>query len=169
MSAAFYIRPARDTPEDIDAILRLIKNLAIYEKDPDAAKGTPELIKQNLFQHKYAETLLAFEGTSQADEGKAVGMALYFFNFSTWTSKPGLYLEDLYVEESHRFAGIGKALFARLAKIAKEKDCARMEWVVLKWNEPSIKFYEKIGAVPLTEWQGMRLTGDALDRLEYLK
>ncbi|KAF8586637.1 acyl-CoA N-acyltransferase, partial [Ramaria rubella] len=156
----FHIRAS--TPDDIDTILQLIKELALYEKEPDAVKATPELLRKNLFENSYAHALLAISG--KVDQpGEALAVALYFFNFSTWEGGPGLYLEDLYVKEGHRNQGIGKALFGELAHIAQQKDCARMDWSVLKWNTPSIAFYEKVlEAQGMTEWQGMRLERDGI-------
>ncbi|KAJ9126266.1 hypothetical protein QFC24_001994 [Naganishia onofrii] len=167
------------TEQDIPDILRLIKELAVYEKEPDAVTATPELasigcdeiflrtepysyIKENVFEKKYAECLLAKDGA------EVIGMALYFFSFSTWLGVPGLYLEDLYVSPSRRNAGVGKLLFGHLGRIAKQKKCGRIEWRVLTWNEPSIAFYEKrLGAHPQNEWLGERLEGDEeIGRLE---
>ncbi|KAI0346148.1 acyl-CoA N-acyltransferase [Trametopsis cervina] len=159
----FFIRPA--SVEDVDAILKLILDLATYEKAADSAKATPELLRENIFEKQYAHTLLAFLGTPEAP-GEAVGMALYFFNFSTWIGKPGIYLEDLFVTPECRGLGIGKALFAELGKVAEEKDCGRLDWSVLKWNTPSIDFYDKaLGATSMTEWMGMRLEGDGIRNL----
>ncbi|KAH9951564.1 acyl-CoA N-acyltransferase [Amylocystis lapponica] len=164
---SYFIRPAQ--LEDVDTILQLIVNLATYEKAADSVKATPEILRKNLFDTPYANTLLAFSGSSSAP-GKPIGMALYFFNYSTWTGKPGLYLEDLYVEPEYRGKGLGKMFFRELAKIAKEKDCGRMDWSVLKWNQPSIDFYEKsLNATPMLEWMGMRLETDGIDRLQNLK
>ncbi|EJC99231.1 acyl-CoA N-acyltransferase [Fomitiporia mediterranea MF3/22] len=158
----FRIRRAVDTKEDIDAIITLVKELAIYEKTEESAKATPELIKQNLFTKPFAHALLAM-----SPEGQAVGLALYFFNFSTWTGRPGLYLEDLFVEPEFRSKGLGKAFFAELAKVAQENNCARMDWSVLKWNTPSIDFYEKcLGAFPMSEWMGMRLEEEGIENLK---
>ncbi|EIM89159.1 acyl-CoA N-acyltransferase [Stereum hirsutum FP-91666 SS1] len=163
-TAAFFIRPS--TPEDIPIILSLIYDLAVYEKAADQAKATPELIQKNLFDSPVAHALLAFNG-SPSEPGEPVGLALYFFNFSTWTGRPGLYLEDLFVKPETRGKGIGKAFFAELAKVAQEKDCARMDWSVLKWNQPSIDFYEKtLSAFPMSEWVGMRLKEDGIEKLK---
>ncbi|KIJ32174.1 hypothetical protein M422DRAFT_70711 [Sphaerobolus stellatus SS14] len=160
---SYHIRPS--TPDDIDSILKLIIELAVYEKEPEAVKATPALLRKNLFETPYAHALLAISG-SPSEPGEAIGLALYFFNFSTWTGKPGLYLEDLFVSSNSRNLGVGKALFAELAQIAIEKECARMDWSVLKWNAPSIAFYEKVlGATPMSEWQGMRVEGDAIASL----
>ncbi|KZS96330.1 acyl-CoA N-acyltransferase [Sistotremastrum niveocremeum HHB9708] len=162
-SAKFFIREA--TPSDVDVILGLIIDLATYEKEPEAVKATPELLKKNLFETPYAHALLAFSG-SASEPGEAIGLALYFFNFSTWTGKPGLYLEDLFVKPEHRSLGVGKALFGELGHVAEEKGCARVDWSVLTWNTPSIEFYEKkLQAKPMTDWLGMRLEGDGITRL----
>ncbi|KAG8853271.1 hypothetical protein FRB96_008355 [Tulasnella sp. 330] len=161
---AFHIREAKE--EDIPVILQMIKDLATYEKEPESAKATPELLKVNIFTQKHASTLLAFTGT-ESNPGEAVGMALYFFNFSTWTGRPGLYLEDLFVSEQYRKLGIGKAFFGALAKVAQENNCARMDWSVLKWNTPSIQFYEKVlGAKGMDEWEGMRLEETGIEALK---
>lgn len=164
--ADFFIRPT--TEDDIPTILSLIYDLATYEKAAHLAQATPELLKRNLFELHHAHALLAFAGTS-AEPGEALGLALYYFNFSTWTGKPGIYLEDLFVKPEARSTGIGKAFFAELGAIAQEKDCARMEWVVLKWNQPSIDFYEKkLEAKAMTEWMGMRLEEGQIDNLKKL-
>ncbi|THH00978.1 hypothetical protein EW026_g1637 [Hermanssonia centrifuga] len=160
----FFIRPA--VVDDVDTILQLIIDLATYEKAADSVEATPELLRKNLFETPYAQTLLAFTGSPDAP-GEAIGMALYFFNYSTWTGKPGIYLEDLFVKPETRGMGVGKAFFAELAKVAEEKGCARVDWSVLKWNQPSIDFYEKaLGATAMSEWMGMRLTGDGIKNLE---
>ncbi|TFK88144.1 acyl-CoA N-acyltransferase [Polyporus arcularius HHB13444] len=160
---SYFIRPA--TVEDVDEILRLVVDLATYEKEPESVKATPELYRKNLFETPYAHTLLAISGSPDAP-GKAVGMAMYFFNFSTWTGKPGIYLEDLFVDPEYRGKGVGKALFGELGKVAEEKDCARIDWQVLKWNTPSIEFYEKtLGASAMSEWMGMRLQGSQIQNL----
>ncbi|KAI0366845.1 acyl-CoA N-acyltransferase [Pilatotrama ljubarskyi] len=162
-SSPYFIRPA--TVEDVDAILELVVGLATYEKAADQVKATPELYRKNLFETPYAHTLLAIVGSPDAP-GKAIGLAMYFFNYSTWTGKPGLYLEDLFVDPAFRGKGVGKALFAELGKVAEEKDCARIDWQVLKWNQPSIDFYEKtLGATAMSEWMGMRLEGSQIQNL----
>ncbi|RDB30128.1 Diamine acetyltransferase 2 [Hypsizygus marmoreus] len=164
MAGNFHIRPA--TSDDVQILLQLILDLAIYENEAESAKATPELLRQNLFETPYAHALVAFAGT--ADEpGEPVGLALYFFNFSTWTGRPGLFLEDLYVKEAYRANGIGKALFVELGKVAQAKNCARLDWNVLKWNKPSIDFYEKsLGAKAMSEWVGMRLEEDGIENLK---
>ncbi|KAI0318514.1 acyl-CoA N-acyltransferase [Amylostereum chailletii] len=164
MSSSFFIRPAQ--PDDVETIRQLIYGLAVYEKAPESAKATPELLRENLFEKNFASALLAFEGSESAP-GKPVGLALYFFNFSTWTGRPGLYLEDLFVDPDYRNLGIGKALFSELGKVAQEKGCARMDWVVLKWNTPSIDFYKKtLDAKSMDEWVGMRLEEDGIENLK---
>jgi len=159
---SFKLRPA--TVDDVPSILDLIKELALYEKAPERVEATEASLRRTLFGDRpYAEVVLAVEGET------AIGMALYFFNYSTWLGKPGIYLEDLFVSESHRNAGVGKALFGYLGKIAKEKDCGRLDWSVLKWNAPSIAFYEKLGAENLgVEWDSMRLEGAPLAALTKL-
>ncbi|CAO1620248.1 unnamed protein product [Parajaminaea phylloscopi] len=168
MSAAqkYPVTVREATEADTQTIIDLILELAIYEKEPQAAKATPELIKENLFTKKYAQCLIA---ESEVDGAvKPIGLAIYFFTFSTWTCRPSLYLEDLFVKEEVRNRGVGKALFRRLGSIARQRDCGRVEWSVLDWNAPSIAFYTKVlGAKPMDGWTGMRLEGDeAVQRLE---
>jgi GNAT superfamily N-acetyltransferase len=154
----FEIRPAR--VEDVPIILGLIRELATYERAPDEVNATEEQLVDILFGEKrVAEVLLAFEGKSP------VGFAVFFHNFSTWLGRPGLYLEDLFVKPDKRGKGYGRALLVDLAKIARERVCGRMEWAVLNWNEPAIKFYRALGAKPLDEWTVYRLTGDGITRL----
>ncbi|KAI9272638.1 putative diamine acetyltransferase [Phascolomyces articulosus] len=159
MVTAVDIRPA--TPNDVPLILSFIKDLALYEKAPEAVVATEELLHKNLFgsERRYAEVIIAYV------EDKAAGFALFFHNFSTWTGRPGLYLEDLFVRPEFRGLGIGKKLLTQLAHIAKERECGRYEWVVLDWNEPSRKFYEAMGAKPQTEWVIYRAEGKSLDDL----
>jgi len=146
----------------------LIIDLATYEKEPESAKATPELLRKNLFETPFAHALLAFAGSNES-VGEPIGLALYFFNFSTWTGRPGIYLEDLYVKPEYRSQGVGKAFFGQLGKIAQEKNCARLDWSVLKWNQPSIDFYEKrLGAKSMSEWMGMRLEEEGIDGLKKL-
>ena len=154
----FTIRPA--TASDIPIILELIKALATYERAPNEVTATEEGLTDVLFGEKPAsEVLLAFENE------RAVGFAVFFHNFSTWLGRPGLYLEDLFVRPEDRGKGYGRALLVRLAKIARERKCGRMEWAVLDWNEPAIKFYRKLGATPMHEWTVFRLTGDEIASL----
>ncbi len=141
-------------------ILSFIRALADYEKLSDEVAATSDHLRQTLFSaHPKAFALIA-----EIDD-EPVGFAIYFFNFSTFLGKHGLYLEDLYVREARRGAGVGKALLARLAQIALEHDCGRMEWSVLDWNAPSIALYKSLGANPMDEWTVYRLKGEALDKL----
>jgi len=162
--ASFHIRSAEE--KDIPVIIQLIKDLAEYEKALSEAKATPELLKINLFDKKHASAIIAIDGPAGGN-GRAVGLALYFFNFSTWTGRPGLYLEDLYVDASQRNKGIGKALFAELAVVAQANNCARMDWAVLNWNTPSISFYKQVlGATAMDDWTGMRLEEGGIESLK---
>ncbi len=150
------IRPA--TSDDLPAIARLIRGLAEYERLSHAVTLDEASLREHLFGPRpYAEVLLA------EDAGRVVGFALFFHNYSTFRGRPGLYLEDLFVEPEHRGRGHGKALLLALARLAVERGCARMEWSVLDWNQPAIDFYKKLGAVPLDEWTQYRLTGEALE------
>ncbi|KAK7424823.1 Peroxygenase 1 [Neonectria magnoliae] len=176
------IRHARQ--EDAPVILQLIQELADYEREPDAVKATVQTIEDTIaFAPSSApdtETspIPSTEPTSPSrparclllisPEGIAVGMALYFYNYSTWRSRPGVYLEDLFVRPTERAKGYGKKLLSALAKQVVAMDGGRLEWVVLKWNEPSIKFYESIGAQAMNDWVGMRVDGDALAKLAEL-
>lgn len=150
----------QSTPRDIDTIFGLIRELAAYEKLSHAVTGSSEDLAVHLFGPKpYAETVLA-ERANQA-----VGYALFFFNYSTFLTRPGLYLEDLYVRSEYRGEGIGKALLVYLAGLAVERGCGRMEWSVLDWNKPAIGFYERMGAVILEDWRSCRVSGAELMRL----
>src|ERR1043166_3067064 len=154
----FQIRPGH--VEDIPIILELIRDLAIYERAPDEVTATEEQLIEVLFGEKpAAEVLLAFERESP------VGFAVYFYNFSTWLGRRGLYLEDLFVKPEKRGKGYGRALLVELAKIARDRGCGRMEWAVLDWNEPAIKFYRALGAKPMDEWTVFRLTRDGIEKL----
>jgi len=147
-------------PGDLDVIIELIRALAEYEREPDAVRLERDLLEQHLFGPRpYAEVLLA------EDEVGVQGFALFFHNFSTWEGRPGIYLEDLFVRPEARGRGYGRALLARLAALAVERGCARLEWAVLDWNEPAIGFYRALGAVAMDEWTTYRLTGEALARL----
>jgi GNAT superfamily N-acetyltransferase len=154
----FEIRTA--TPADVPTILSLIRELADYERAPEAVVATENGLREVLFgAQRAAEVLLALEN------GDPVGFAVYFFNFSTWLGRPGLYLEDLFVRPNVRGKGFGRALLARLAQIAQERGCGRMEWAVLDWNDPAIQFYRKLGAEPMNEWTVFRLTKEGIARL----
>lgn len=145
---------------DVPIILQLIRDLATYERAPDEVTATEDQLVEVLFcERPAAEVLLAFEGES------AVGFAVYFYNFSTWLGRPGLYLEDLFVKPEKRGNGYGRALLVELAKIARDRGCGRMEWAVLNWNEPAIKFYQALGAKPMNEWTVFRLTREEIARL----
>jgi GNAT superfamily N-acetyltransferase len=154
------IRIERATEKDIPLILTLIKGLAEYERLLPQCVATEELLRETLFgEKKYAEVVIAYYDHEPA------GFALFFHNYSTFLARPGIYLEDLYVFPHLRGEGIGKALLVYIARIAKERNCGRFEWAVLDWNEPSIAFYKKLGAVPLNDWTTMRVTGEALELL----
>ncbi len=156
--ADYSIRPA--TAGDVSELLRLIRELAEYEKLADMAVGTEARMRESLFGARpAAEALVAERG------GRTVGFALYFTTFSTFLCKPGLYLEDLFVEPEHRGSGIGRALLRRLAALAVERGCGRFEWRVLDWNEPSIRFYESLGAKLMPEWVLVRMTDGSLVQL----
>ena len=158
MNTNFEIKPA--TSADVPIILRLIRELAEYERAPQDAVATEPQLHEVLFGEKpSAEVLLAYEG----DE--PIGFAVYFFNFSTWLGRPGLYLEDLFVRPELRGKGYGRALLTRLAQIAQDRGCGRMEWAVLDWNEPAIQFYKKLRAAPMEEWTVFRLTSDGIANL----
>lgn len=155
----FALRPA--APADVPDIVRLISALADYEKLTHLLEVTPAKLQAQLFAPRPpAEALVA-----QLDDGRVVGFALFFTNFSTFLCKPGLYLEDLFVEPEHRGLGIGKALMKALAGIAALRDYGRFEWCVLDWNEPAIRFYQSLGAGILPDWRLCRVTGQALERL----
>ena len=154
---AFIIRKAE--AKDIATIFDLIKKLAVYEKlENDVITSEKELC-ENIFNKNFAKVLIAEE-----DE-KPVGFALYFYNFSTFVGKPGIYLEDLFVEPEFRGKGYGKALLIELAKIAQAENCGRFEWSVLDWNTPSIEFYKSLGAKPMDEWTVFRLDKTGIENL----
>jgi len=161
-SSGFSIRPA--TVNDVPVILALIKELAVYEKLEKEVVATEDGLRDTLFGPvPYARVLIASLTTNSTST--PVGYALYFFNYSTFLAKPGIYLEDLYVKPEYRGKGYGKGLLLSLTKIAKELVCGRVEWSVLDWNEPSIKFYKSLGALPQDGWSVYRVTGAALDNL----
>lgn len=152
---AFRIDPA--TPEDVSEILGMIRELAEYEKLSHLCVATAEDLARHLFASPVRiEVLLGRQG------GESVCFALFFHNFSTFLGKPGLYLEDLYVRPAFRRHGYGRAMLARLAGLALERDCGRFEWTVLDWNESAIRFYQSLGALVLPDWRITRVTGESL-------
>ncbi|MFD1260864.1 GNAT family N-acetyltransferase [Entomomonas asaccharolytica] len=159
MASELIIRNAK--PSDAATILSLITELAIYEKAEHEVLATEETIKSSLFSED--STAKAF--VCENEQGKIIAYAIYFYNYSTWLAKKGLYLEDLYVAASERGKGVGKLLLLHLAKMAVEEGCGRFEWSVLDWNTPAIEFYESLGAKPQDEWTVYRLTESALRKL----
>ena len=148
------------TPRDVPTILALVKELATYERDPDAVTATEaDFLRHGFGERPFYRTLLA------EWDGAVAGFALFFFGFSTWTGGPTLYLEDLFVRPEHRKKRIGLTMMQRLAREATKNGCTRFVWQVLDWNEPSIRFYESLGARVLREWQTVRIDGDALAAL----
>ena len=141
---------------DVPLILRFIKDLAEYEKMSDAVAADEALLEEWIFRRKKAEVIFAVA------DGREIGFALFFHNFSTFLGRAGLYLEDLFVLPEYRGRGYGKTLLKRLASIAVERECGRLEWACLDWNKPSIDFYLSLGAVPMSDWTTYRLTGDTL-------
>lgn len=143
--------------KDIQTLLQLIRELAIYEKLENEAVATEDALRKHLFgDRKFAEAVIA------ESKGRPVGFALFFHNFSTFLGRPGLYLEDLFVKPDFRGQGIGLALLAHVAKIARDRDCGRMEWSVLNWNQSAIDLYLKLGATPMSEWSVYRLKAEEI-------
>ncbi len=158
MTMATVVRTA--TPADVPQILAFIRALATFERAPDAVKATEEgLMRDGFGPRPFWECQIA------EHDGKPVGFALYFFNYSTWVGKPGIYLEDLFVMPEMRGLGIGKALLKRVATVALENGCERLQWAVLDWNTPAIDFYAAHGGEFLDEWRNVRVSGDALKQL----
>ncbi len=150
----------RATEADVPLILALIKDLAAYERLSDAVVATEDVLRESLFGTRpYAEVILGYY------DGTPAGYVLFFHNFSTFIGKPGIYIEDIYVKTSHRGKGLGKALFGYTAALAADRNCARLEFAVLDWNEPSIRFYKHRGARLLDDWSMYRITGQALQDL----
>jgi GNAT superfamily N-acetyltransferase len=146
------------TPADVPQILACVRELAEFEREPDAVRATEPMLEAALFGPRpAAEAVIA-----ESPAGTPLGFALFFQNFSTWTGLPGMYLEDLYVTPAARGAGVGKALLRHLADIAVTRGYARFEWSVLDWNQPAIDFYRSMGATGMDEWTVQRVTGDAL-------
>lgn len=155
------LRPAVES--DLDTIIELIQALAEYEREPEAVVLERDELRLHLFGPRpYAEVIIA-----ETPAGVSAGFALFFHNFSTWAGKPGIYLEDLFVRPELRGHGYGKALLSELARLAVERGCARLEWAVLDWNEPSIQFYKALGAVSMDEWTTYRVAGPALSALAH--
>ena len=146
-------------PGDVGLILTFIRDLAAYERLEDQVTATEDLLREWLFEKKKAEVIFALE------DGREVGFALFFHNFSTFLGRAGIYLEDLYVRPEHRGKGYGKALLCRLGAIARERGCGRLGWWCLDWNRPSIDFYRSMGAVPMDAWTVYRVAGAALEHL----
>jgi GNAT superfamily N-acetyltransferase len=156
------LRPA--TPADLPQILAFIRDLATYEREPDAVHATEaDLLRDGFGPTKRFDCLIA----ELSESGKTIsaGFALYFHNYSTWRGHAGIHIEDLYVSLEHRGKGIGKALLTRVAAIAAAEGCTRLQWDVLEWNTPAIGFYEQMGAKMLMDWRTMRVTGEALPTL----
>lgn len=150
----------RATERDVPAILELIAGLAEYEKLSGEVVATADDLRESLFgEHPAAEVLLACSGT------QAVGFAVFFHNFSTFLGRPGMYLEDLFVRPGYRGRGYGRELLIAVARIAVERGCGRMEWSVLDWNEPAIRFYKSLGARAMSDWTVYRLSGEALRKV----
>jgi GNAT superfamily N-acetyltransferase len=156
LSPKINIRPAVEG--DVPLILRFIRGLAEYEHLLDRVEAREEGLARSLFHDRFAEALIA----EYAGEG--AGFALFFHNFSTFTARPGIYIEDLFVLPAFRGRGLGKALVKEAARIAVERRCGRLEWACLDWNEPSIRFYRRLGAEPLAEWTAYRVSGPALEK-----
>ncbi len=155
MSSLPTLRPA--TPADVPALFSLIQALADYEKLSDAVTGSSEQLAEHLFGVRPCVEAIVADFT-----GQVVGFALFLPNYSTFLTKPGIYLEDLFVLPAYRDQGIGKALLTYLAQLAVDRNCGRLEWSVLDWNEPAIGFYKRMGATILPDWRTCRVTGDAL-------
>jgi GNAT superfamily N-acetyltransferase len=156
--ADITIRPA--TADDVRLLVEMIRELAEYERLAHEAAATEESLREHLFGSRPAAEALIAEL-----DGRPVGYAIYFTNFSSFTSRPGIYLEDIYVQPALRGHGVGKRLLTEVAKLAVVRGCTRLEWAVLDWNTPSIEFYKKLGARAMSDWTTYRLTGDDLKRL----
>ena len=155
---SFQVRAA--TKADVPIILAFIKKLADYERLSHEVIATEKILNETLFgRRRTAEVAIGFY------KKEPVGFVLFFHNYSTFLGQPGIYIEDLYVEEAFRRRGFGRALLTYVAQLAQERRCGRLEWSVLDWNEPAINFYQKLGAVPMKEWTTFRLTGDSLKKL----
>ena len=156
--AEFSIRPAEE--KDVPLILQFIKELAEYERLGGEVVATEDILRRNLFgERRVAEVILGYY------QEQPVSFALFFHNFSTFLGKPGIYIEDLFVKEEYRGKGFGTKMLSYLARLAKERNCGRLEWWVLDWNKSAIGFYESLGAEPMSDWTVYRITGEALDKL----
>jgi GNAT superfamily N-acetyltransferase len=154
----FQIKSA--TESDVSVILSFVKKLARYEQLLHEVVATEDLLRETLFgKRRTTEVAIGYLGT------QPVGFVLFFHNYSTFLGKPGLYIEDLFVDEDYRRRGYGRALLLHVARLAKERDCGRLEWSVLDWNQPAIDFYKKLGALPMNEWTVFRVAGKSLDEL----
>ena len=154
----FEIRSA--TPADVPVVLSFIRKLAEYERLAHEAVATEDLLRKTLFgARRTAKVAIGYF------EQQPVGFVLFFHNYSTFLGRPGIYIEDLFVDEKFRRRGFGGALLRHVAQLAKQRECGRLEWSVLDWNEPAIQFYRKLGAVPMSEWTVFRVTGEALTKL----
>jgi GNAT superfamily N-acetyltransferase len=150
----------RATESDVPIIFSFVKRLAAYERLSHEVVATEEILRRTLFgRRRTAEGAIGYEAT------RPVGFVLFFHNYSTFLAKPGLYIEDLFIEEDYRRRGYGRALLLYVARLAKERGCGRLEWSVLDWNQPAIDFYKKLGAVPMNDWTVFRVTGQGLDKL----
>jgi GNAT superfamily N-acetyltransferase len=161
MTRIMTVRPARE--DDVGRILGFVRELAEYEREPEAVRATEAMIHESLFGS--AGGRAKCEAVIGEIDGVARGFALWFMNYSTWKGRWGLYLEDLYVQPPARGKGLGKALLVHLARIARERGCGRMEWAVLDWNTPAIEFYRSLGAQPMSEWTVYRLDAEGISRL----
>ena len=160
MSAAGQVRVRAATPDDVPQIYAFIVQLAVYEREPDAVTGTPEMLAEALFgQRPSAEALIA------ELDGEPAGFAVFHGTFSTWECQPGIWLEDLYVPDRYRKAGVGRALLTDLAALAVRRGCPRLEWHALDWNELALGFYQRLGAERMSAWDLHRLQGEALVRV----
>jgi GNAT superfamily N-acetyltransferase len=157
LSPAAEVRVRSATRDDVEQIYAFIVELAVYERAPGSVTGTPELLAAALFGPQPSAEALIGEV-----DGAPAGFALFHGTFSTWECRPGIWLEDLFVPDSQRGTGVGRALLSRLAQLAIERDCARVEWHALDWNELALGFYERLGAERMSEWELHRLAGDAL-------
>jgi GNAT superfamily N-acetyltransferase len=151
-------------PQDVPEVLQLIRDLATYEREPDAVEATREMLHDALFGGRPAIFCHVIDHPDSDSPHGLAGFALWFLNFSTWLGKHGIYLEDLYVRPELRGRGFGQELLNSLAQVCTRQGYGRLEWSVLDWNEPAIEFYRSMGAVPMDEWTVWRLTGDALER-----